>query len=75
MDALDIGSGRWRAVIWVRAELGLGSIGDWGDFERRELAFVGNGMVVLEEEGCNVFLHGEAAGAIGVVPGKVDAGI
>jgi hypothetical protein len=26
-------------------------------------------------KGCNVFLHGKAAGALGVVPGKVDASI
>jgi len=32
-------------------------------------------MVILEEEACNVFLHGESAGVCGVVPSKVDAGI
>jgi hypothetical protein len=50
--------------------LGLGAIYNRGSFERRELAFFGKRMVILEEEGCNVFLHGELAGAHGVVPGK-----
>ena len=39
------------------------------------MAFFGKGMVILEEEGCDVLLHGKAAGALGVVPGKVDAGM
>ena len=30
-------------------------------------------MVVCEEEGCDVFIHSEAAGACNIVPGKVDA--
>ena len=32
-------------------------------------------MVIFEEEGCNIFLHGELTGSLGVVPGKVDAGV
>jgi hypothetical protein len=48
LDALDASSGRRRADVWVWAELGLGSVDDWGGFEGRELAFFGKGMVVLE---------------------------
>ena len=30
-------------------------------------------MVEFEEEGSNVFIHSEAAGACNIVPGEVDA--
>ena len=33
------------------------------------------GVVVLDEESVNVVIHGEAAGAHGVIPGQVDASI
>ena len=37
------------------------------------MEFFGHWMVVLEEDGGDVFFHGELTGALGVVPFEVDA--
>ena len=60
-----------RVFIW--GELCFGSVDDGDGFQRRKLAFFWYWMVVFEEDGGNVFLHGESTGALGVVPFEVDA--
>ena len=60
-----------RVFIW--GELCFGSVDDGSSLQRRELAIFGHWTVVLEEDGGNVFFHGESTGALGVVPFEVDA--
>ena len=45
-------------------------------FVRQELRFAGAGVSILEKHSCNVSIHGDAAGPIGVpeiiIPSEVD---
>ena len=53
----------------------IGTIYDGSVLVRGNLAFLGVRMVPFEEESGNVVIHGEAAGALSVIPLKVDASI
>ena len=70
LDMLDAGVIKGWASVWVRSVLGDGTIGDGSGFVGREAAFFRAGVVVLDKEGVNVVIHGEATGVRGVVPGQ-----
>ena len=73
MDSFDAFVVKEVGCVFIWGELCFGSIDDGGGFRRRELAFFGHWMVVLEMDGWDVFVNGEATGALDVVPFKVDA--
>ena len=68
-------------VIEGGAERGFGGILDLGAIDdgivtlQGKLAFLGVRMIPFEAESGNNFVHGEAAGAMSVIPLEVDAGI
>ena len=63
---------QWGSVVLFRV-LDFGTIGDRGSLVRREDWSLGFLMVIFGEHGVDVVFHGEATGALGVVPGEVDA--
>ena len=55
--------------------LDIGAIDDGSVLVRRKMAFLGVRMITFEAEIGDVFIHGEAAGAMSVFPLEVDASI
>ena len=75
MDSLEDGVAKLGAGVGRVGELLFGAIVDFGVTKRSVLGFGWNGMDPYEEEFLDVFLDGETAGAFGVIPIEVDAGI
>ena len=55
--------------------MNLGAIDDGTVLVRGKLAFLGFRMITFVVEIGDVFIHGEAAGAMSVIPLEVDASI
>ena len=55
--------------------LDLGAIDDGSVLVRGKMAFLGVRMIPFEAESGDVVIHGEAAGALSVIPLEVDASI
>ena len=74
MDSFDTGSVKWGAGISRVSELLFGAVYDGCVAKGRVLRFRWDGVAPLEKEVFDVIIDGQATGAFGVVPGKIDAG-
>ena len=74
MDSFD--ACRLEGGVGVRrvGELLFGAVDDGRMAEGSVLKFLCDGVAPLEKEVFDVILDGQATGAFGVVPGKIDAG-
>ena len=75
LDAFDTVIVKEVAGVFIWSELNFGTEVDGCCFGWGELSFLWDGMIILEEDCCDVFIHGEATGSLLVVPGEVDAGV
>ena len=75
LDAFDTVIVKEVAGVFIWSELSFGTEVDGCCFGWGELSFLGDGMIILEEDCCDVFIHGEATGSFLVVPDEVDSGV
>ena len=73
LDAELAGVVQEWAVWGFGGVLDFGAVVDWSVLVGRVLSFLGVGMVELGAQLSDVVVHRQAAGALGVVPGEVDA--
>ena len=75
LDADFSGVVKRRASRRFHGVLNLCSIDDRSVSARRMLRFLGVGLIELGAQVCDVVVHGEAAGALDMVPSEVNSSI
>ena len=71
LNAFDAKGIKGGGSVGVGGVLDFGTISDGSSLVRRENWSLGFLMVIFGEHGVDVVFHGEATGALGVVPGEV----
>ena len=74
MDSFDTGVVEWGAGVRRVGEFLFGAINDGCVAKWRVLRFRWDGVAPFKKEVLDVILDGQATGAVGVVPGEIDAG-
>ena len=74
LDSFDTAGVEWGAGVRRVSELLFGAVDDGRMAEGSVLGFWWDGVAPLEKQVFNVILDGQATGAVGLVPGEIDAG-